>query len=237
MKRLSVVLAAAALSLLAACGQVPASPTGPTSSSPPAVDPTTRNQPSAPAGFANCVYTVSGQAARPVDPPPTENVPASGLTTVTLTMNEGPVTITLDRARTPCTVNSFLSLAEQGYYTGTTCHRLSDSGGLYMLQCGDPTGTGRGGPGYSFADETYADDVYPAGTVAMANAGPNTNGSQFFLVYQDSSLPPSYTVFGHLDDASRAVIERIAAEGHDGSSAAGGGKPNNYAEIQQVSLG
>jgi peptidyl-prolyl cis-trans isomerase B (cyclophilin B) len=233
MKRLSVVLAAAALSLLAACGQAPA----PQNTGSPSPNQTTRSQNSAPAGFTTCVYNVSGSPARPVDPPPTDDVPAIGSTTITLTMNEGPVTITLDRARTPCTVNSFLSLAEQGYYTGTSCHRLSDSGSLRILQCGDPTGTGRGGPGYTFADETYSDDTYPAGTVAMANAGPNTNGSQFFLVYEDSQLPPDYTVFGHMDDASRAVIERIAAEGQDGSSPAGGGKPNNFAEIQQVSLG
>jgi peptidyl-prolyl cis-trans isomerase B (cyclophilin B) len=195
----------------------------------PADSPTTRSN--VKDGLATCVYTVSGAPARPVDPPPTTGVPATGTTTVTLTTNEGPVTITLDQARTPCTVGSFLSLAQQGFYTGTRCHRLTDSG-LWVLQCGDPTGTGTGGPGYSFDDEVYADDVYPAGTVAMANSGPNTNGSQFFMVYEDSGLPPLYTVFGHLDDASLSVVQRIAANGQDGTT-----RPNNAAEIQRVSVG
>jgi peptidyl-prolyl cis-trans isomerase B (cyclophilin B) len=227
-KRLTI-LAAAAILLASGCAPALDPPTDPGDG------PTTRSN--AKPGFANCDYVVSGNAAQPVDPPPTEDVPATGTTTVTLTMNEGPVTITLDRARTPCTVNSFLSLLEQGFYTGTKCHRLADSGSLHMLQCGDPTGTGRGGPGYTYADETYADDTYPAGVVAMANAGPNTNGSQFFFVYEASSLRPDYTVFGYVDEASLGVIERIAANGQDGSGSDGTGRPNNAAEIERVSVG
>jgi peptidyl-prolyl cis-trans isomerase B (cyclophilin B) len=215
-----LLLAAAAL--LAGCARQ--------SETAPAGDPTIRSGVSD--GLAACAYAVSGSPARPVDPPPTKDVPATGTTTATLTTDEGPITIALDLARTPCTANSFLSLAGQGFYTGTRCHRLTDSGGLYILQCGDPTGTGGGGPGYSFADEVYADDAYPAGTVAMANAGPDTNGSQFFLVYEDSQLPPDYTVFGHMDEASLAVVRRIAANGRDGSS-----HPNNPAEIERVSVG
>jgi peptidyl-prolyl cis-trans isomerase B (cyclophilin B) len=227
-KRLAI--AAAFLAVLAAgCAS------GPDSTTVPSPAATVRSNASS--GATTCAYVVNGSPAKPVDPPPVDGILATGTVTVTLTMNEGPVTITLDRARTPCTVNSFLSLAEQGYYTGTRCHRLSDSGSLHMLQCGDPTGTGAGGPGYSFADELYSDDTYPAGTVAMANAGPNTNGSQFFIVYEDSSLLPNYTVFGHLDAASLAVIERIAANGQDGSNSDGTGKPNNAAEIEQVSQG
>ncbi|MDR1807184.1 MAG: peptidylprolyl isomerase [Propionibacteriaceae bacterium] len=223
--RLNLLAAAAAL-LLAGCAQGPATPasTGTAAdASPDVID-----------GVATCAYNVSGKAARPVDPPPTANVPATGTVSVTLQLGQGPVTMTLDRERTPCTVNSFMSLLNQGFYTDTACHRLTTSG-IFVLQCGDPTGTGTGGPGYSYADETYSDDTYPAGTVAMANAGPNTNGSQFFLVYQDSSLPPSYTVFGHLDAASLKVIADIAAAGE--STGQGDGKPNQAVEILGYSMG
>lgn len=101
----------------------------------------------------------------------------------------------------------------------------------FVLQCGDPSATGRGGPGYSFPDEKSALNSYKQGAVAMANAGPDTNGSQFFLIYQDSDLPPDYTVFATMDQASIDVIGRIAAEGQDGSNEAGGGVPNNEAKI------
>lgn len=118
---------------------------------------------------------------------------------MTLLMEEGEVTITLDRSAAPCTVNSFLALAEQGYFDDTTCHRLVDTG-IFVLQCGDPTATGMGGPGYVFDDELTGDETYPPGTVAMANAGPDTNGSQFFMVWAETELPASYTVFGTLDE-------------------------------------
>lgn len=190
----------------------------------------------APAGFRNCVYTVTGNPARPVDPPNGKEVPATGTTAVTLTMTEGKVTITMDRAKTPCTIASFLSLVQQKYYDGTACHRLADRG-LYMLQCGDPTGTGRGGPGYQFADEIFPTDTYVAGTVAMANAGRGTNGSQFFIVYQDSTLPRNYTVFGKVDQASIGVVARMAAEGQDGSNPDGTGRPNNPSQIISVAAG
>lgn len=182
-----------------------------------------------------CAYRRDGEPARPVDPPEA-SAPADGTTAVTLSFAVGNVTITMDRAQAPCTVNSVESLASQGFYTGTRCHRLADNG-LFMLQCGDPTGTGGGGPGYRFADEVDPKAVYPAGTVAMANAGPDTNGSQFFLVYQDSPLPPAYTVFGHLDEASTGVVTKIAAEGQDGSWGDGTGRPNNLAAITAVRLG
>src|SRR5690606_14024148 len=98
------------------------------------------------------------------------------------------------------------------YFDSTSCHRLTTSG-IFVLQCGDPTATGTGGPGYSFADELTGSETYPAGTLAMANAGPDTNGSQFFIVYADTSLAPDYTVFGHLDGASTAIVADVAAEG------------------------
>ena len=187
-------------------------------------------------GSVNCTYVAASTPAKTVDPPSGTNVPATGSVAVVITTNEGPIMITMDRSKTPCTINSFLSLAQQKYFDATSCHRLVNSG-LYLLQCGDPSGTGSGGPGYTFRDETYATDTFPAGTVAMANAGTNTNGSQFFLVYADTGLPPKYTVFGHMDAAGIAVVTKIAADGQDGSNSAGGGKPNNPAKILTVTVG
>jgi peptidyl-prolyl cis-trans isomerase B (cyclophilin B) len=191
---------------------------------------------SASPGTVSCTYVTASTPAKPVDPPNGSDVPATGRVGAVIQTNEGPITITMDRAKTPCTINSFLSLAEQKYFDATACHRLVTSG-MYLLQCGDPTGTGTGGPGYTFRDETYSTDTFPAGTVAMANAGTNTNGSQFFLVYANTGLPPKYTVFGQIDAAGIAVIAKIAADGQDGSNSAGDGKPNNPAKIVSVTVG
>ena len=182
---------------------------------------------------ATCAYPLGGTPARPVDPPSTSGVPDTGTASATLHFAGGDVTITLDRAHAPCTVNSFLSLAGQGFYTNTKCHRLVTSG-IFILQCGDPTATGTGGPGYSFADELSGHEKYGAGTVAMANRGPDTNGSQFFLVWADSPLPPSYTVFGQMDAAGLAVIKGIAAKGVDAKD---GITPVADATISSVTLG
>ncbi|WP_330184478.1 peptidylprolyl isomerase [Nocardia sp. NBC_01503] len=162
----------------------------------------------------------------------------------------GVIGLSLDTAASPCTVNSFISLATQHYYDATKCHRMTTSPGLKVLQCGDPSGTGMGGPGYQFENE-YPTDVfaspekaateqvlYPRGTLAMANAGPDpltgagTNGSQFFLVYGDSTLPPTYTVFGTVDQAGLAVLDRVAAAG----TVAGGedGEPKLTVDIGSI---
>ena len=165
-----------------------------------------------------CSYVESGQAAAgDVTAPPTD---PAGAESATLQTSAGEITMTLAPDRTPCTVGSFVSLAEQGYFSETQCHRLTTSG-IFVLQCGDPSGTGMGGPGYSFGDEVDGSETYPAGTVAMANAGPDTNGSQFFLVYEDSQLPPSYTVFGEMDAAGLDVVRQIAAVGAEGGAADG----------------
>jgi peptidyl-prolyl cis-trans isomerase B (cyclophilin B) len=228
--RLGAALLALGLVPLAACSAGPAAPaasSAPSSASAPAAAP------------EGCSYPVEGEAAKPVQPPPTEGVPTSGTVEYTLAMTGGDVTITMDRSATPCTVNSFVSLAEQGYFDGTRCHRLADSG-IFVLQCGDPTGTGRGGPGYTFADELSGQESYQRGVVAMANAGPGTNGSQFFLVWDDSTnldRQPNYTIFGRMDSASRDVVAQIAGEGQDGSNPDGTGKPNNPAEITRVTKG
>lgn len=194
--------------------------------------PSTSNRPNG----DGCEYVPAGQAARPVEPPSTGAAPASGISTFVLKTTEGNVSIRMDRSKAPCTVHSFESLAKQGYFDQTRCHRLTDSS-IFVLQCGDPTGTGTGGPGYSFANETSGTESYTRGVVAMANAGPNTNGSQFFLVYDDSTnldRQPNYTIFGRLDATAIKVVARIAEDGHDGSNPDGTGRPNNPAEIITV---
>lgn len=168
--------------------------------------------------------------------PPSTGVPTSGTISYVLAMTNGNVKITLDRAKAPCTVNSFTSLADQGYFDKTSCHRLADSG-IFILQCGDPTGTGRGGPGYEFANETDGTESYTEGVVAMANGGPGSNGSQFFLVWADStSLDKirNFTIFGDMDKASRDVVASMAEEGQDGRNPDGTGRPNNPCEITAV---
>ena len=146
----------------------------------------------------------------------------------TIVTDDGAIGLSLDNGKSPCTVNNFVSLAQQGFFDQTSCHRLTTSNTLGVLQCGDPAGDGNGGPGYRFPNEyptnqyRLADPaletpvVYPRGTLAMANSGQGTNGSQFFLVYEDSELPPTYTVFGAIDDTGLAVVDRIAAGGVQG---------------------
>ncbi|HXV94503.1 MAG TPA: peptidylprolyl isomerase [Pseudonocardia sp.] len=186
----------------------------------------------------SCEYPEGGAAAKEATPPPTADVSAEGTVAVTLRTGQGEVPLTLDRALAPCTVNSFVSLAEQGYFDGTPCHRLTTSPGLQVLQCGDPSGTGSGGPGYSFADETFPGLTYGRGVLAMANAGPDTNGSQFFMVYGDAQLPPDYTVFGSIDPAGLEVIDTIARAGHDGAydAQAGGGVPVEPVTIESADV-
>ncbi len=216
---------AAALLALAGCGTVPAAPSSSAvpsaadTSAPvdvPSATPSGRPSASGSAGAGTCTYSPDGQPSKPVEPPPTSGVPTRGTVAYTLKLPNGSVKITMDRAKTPCTVNSFVSLAEQGYFDGTQCHRLADSG-LFILQCGDPTATGTGGPGYSFPDELTGQEKYGRGAVAMANAGPDTNGSQFFLVWDTTELQPNYTVFGQMDSAGRDVVAAIASQGQDGS--------------------
>ena len=231
--------AVAALLLLAGCGEPVPDPLGRSSSpatGPAATPPASRTSGSAREAGENCEYVPSGSPARPVQPPSASGVPTSGVVSYLLQTTEGKVRLTLDRVAAPCTVHSFEALADQGFFDRTRCHRLVDST-VFLLQCGDPTGTGSGGPGYTFADETDGTESYTAGVVAMANGGPHTNGSQFFLVYDDSTsldAEPNYTIFGRMDEASRGVVARIAAEGQDGTDPAGGGKPNNPAEITAV---
>ena len=106
---------------------------------------------------------------------------------------------------------------------------------IFVLQCGDPTGTGAGGPGYSFNDENLAGAAYPAGTVAMANAGPNTNGSQFFFTWKNTTLAPAYTPFGTVIEGMN-VLQKIAAAGDDSQNNPGDGYPNRFTEFFAVQV-
>ncbi|SDQ57695.1 peptidylprolyl isomerase [Microbacterium sp. cf332] len=180
-----------------------------------------------------CAYVEAAGGVRDATAPPAE-AEVSGEVAAVLQTSVGDIPMTLDADRTPCTVGSFVSLAEQGYYDDSPCHRLTTSG-IFVLQCGDPSGTGRGGPGYRYGDELDGSETYPAGTVAMANAGADTNGSQFFLVYEDTPLPPSYTVFGQLDEAGLAVVREVAAAGAEGG--APDGAPATAVTITGISLG
>ena len=155
-----------------------------------------------------CGYEADGVASKDAELPPAKPISASKLTVET---NRGQIGLTLLPEAAPCTVNSFVSLANQGYFDGTKCHRLVPG---FVLQCGDPSATGTGGPGYRFDDELTGEETYPAGTLAMANAGPDTNGSQFFIVLADSQLPPAYTVFGSVDAAGLAVAREIEKDGN-----------------------
>ncbi len=164
-----------------------------------------------------------GTAAKKVSLPPT-TPPKTGTVVVNVTTSQGPMVFTLDRAKAPCTVANFESLVQQKYYDNTPCPRV-ESKELFILQCGDPTGTGSGGPGYTIPDEYTGQEKYTAGSLAMANTGQaNTGGSQFFVVYKDDALPAQYTLFGTVTSGLN-VVEKVAAAGDDGSNQAGGGKP------------
>lgn len=167
------------------------------------------------ASEVNCTYKKSTEpAAKKVDLPGDGKVKASGTSKVSLNTSVGDLQLTLDSALAPCTVKSFLSLVGQKYFDNTKCHRLTVGEGLQVLQCGDPSGSGSGGPGYSFADEVYPTLKYGRGILAMANSGANTNGSQFFIVYGDASgLTPQYTAFGTIDEPSVKLIDKVAEAG------------------------
>jgi peptidyl-prolyl cis-trans isomerase B (cyclophilin B) len=182
----------------------------------------------------HCTYTSSGTAARKVSLPPSSPAYKASYQ-ATITTNRGPIVIDLLNSKATCTVNSFVHLAEQKYFNNTNCHRLTTSG-IYVLQCGDPTGTGSGSPGYGFANENLTGATYTAGTVAMANTGqPNSNGSQFFLVYKNTPLPASYTPFGRITQGL-AVVSDIAKAGSDNANGSGDGHPKEKVVIESVSI-
>ncbi len=203
-----------------------------TPAQPGSVPPLPPFKPSANLG-ANCQYPPSPDpAVKPVKPPRSGKVSTDPATvSASMVTSQGNVGLMLANNESPCTVNSFASLVGQGFFNNIKCHRLTTSTTLGVLQCGDPKGDGTGGPGYQFANEYPTDQyppndpqaqepvLYPRGTLAMANAGPNTNSSQFFMVYKDSQLPPEYTVFGTIQADGLATLDKIAKAG-----VAGGGE-------------
>ncbi|WP_116048816.1 peptidylprolyl isomerase [Amycolatopsis palatopharyngis] len=184
----------------------------------------------------------SQPAAKDAKVPSGEDVSASGKVEATIKTTAGDIPLTLDRALAPCTVHSFVSLAEQDYYAGTSCHRLGTQG-LQMLQCGDPNGDGSGGPGYTIPDEAFPELSYGRGVLAMAKKQtPNSGGSQFFMVYGDAAgLPPDYTVFGSISDAGLEVLDKVARDGIDDSQGSalgdGTGPPKTPVEFTDVTIG
>ena len=176
-------------------------------------------------GAADCEYVPDGTGGDVELPPATPDV--SGEVDVTITTSIGDFHLALDGDRTPCTTNSMKSLVEQGFYDGSTCHRMTVSEGFQVLQCGDPTGTGSGGPGYGIPAEWDGTETYPAGTLAMARAAdPNSGGSQFFICFGDTALSPEYTVFGTVDQATVDAIATAAEAGRH----AGDGSRGRHAE-------
>jgi peptidyl-prolyl cis-trans isomerase B (cyclophilin B) len=148
---------------------------------------------------------------------------------------QGTIVLDMLTRDAPCTTYSFRYLIEHNYYNGTHCHRLVTKG-IYVLQCGDPTGTGSGGPGYKFNDENLTGATYPAGTVAMANAGPNTNGSQFFFCNKNNSLlAPDYTPFAYVIQGMN-VLRKIAAAGDDSQNGPGDGYPHLWVKFNYVQV-
>jgi len=194
-----------------------------------------------------CQYLASGTAARKVKLPPAR--PHLKATyTATVKTNLGTIVIDLKNRAAPCTVGSFVSLASQQYFNNTICHRLTTTG-IFVLQCGDPTGTGSGGPGYVFDTENLSsikqvvvpaaggkEGIYPAGIVAMANTGqPDSNGSQFFLVYKKTNLPASYTPFGTIVSGLN-IVQNVAKAGSDNSNGTGDGHPKEKVQIESVTI-
>jgi peptidyl-prolyl cis-trans isomerase B (cyclophilin B) len=184
-----------------------------------------------PATGTDCRFD-RAQDKNPQIVPPTRAT-RTGQVLVTIGTNRGPVAFELDATNAPCTVESFLTLATGGYFNDTACHRLTTLL-IFVLQCGDPTATGSGDPGYSFDDENLpapGGTAYPRGTLAMANAGPDTNGSQFFIVYKDSPIDPNYPVFGKVTGGLE-IVDQVAAGGAPGND----GPPNDELVIQAVQI-
>lgn len=175
---------------------------------------------------------------------PESTQPNEGTRDFTMQTNHGDITVQLDLKAAPCTSGAFAFLSDQSYYTGSPCHRVTTEG-LFVLQCGDPSGTGMGGPAFSIPDENLptADEsgmgAYPAGTVAMAEGQGQDPGSQFFIVYKDTQLPPDYTRVGFISDGLKVVTD-IAKKGANAddpnANGPGDGPPNEPVTIEGTTV-
>jgi len=208
-----------------------ADPTTPTASA-------TSEAPTAVPG--ECTF-IPGDPAAPnvkvVDGLPASPAPTEGIVELAVATDQGDMTFTLDRSLAPCAVQSFEFLAAQKFYDGSPCHRMVNQETFGVLQCGDPSGTGSGGPGYAFSQEAPAgESPYTEGVIAMANSGaPDTTSSQFFIMFADTDLPPQYSVVGTVT-AGLDVVQKVAAAGNDGSfdPSPGGGAPNLPITIESM---
>jgi peptidyl-prolyl cis-trans isomerase B (cyclophilin B) len=202
----------------------------------------------------HCSYASASAGSVVKSSLPTASPDYKAAYTASINTNLGPITIDLANSKATCTVNSFVHLASDNFWNNTQCHRLSTTDGLYMLQCGDPTAKasqtlscssttlGTGGPGYEFASENLptagssGSVTYKAGTVAMANSGGATNGSQFFLVFKNTTLGPDYTPFGTIT-SGLDILQNVAKAGTSCTFAgAGGGVPKDKVVIDSVSI-
>ena len=166
---------------------------------------------------------------------PADKLPKRLTRKFTFETNCGNIVVTTVGSKAPITVTQLATLARGGFFNNTLCHRLTTQG-LYVLQCGDPTATGSGGPNFTYRDENLPTDSlnnYPAGTVAMANSGPGTNGSQFFLVFADTTLGANYTIWGTITEGLD-IVRAIAKAGVKGGGA--DGAPNQPIAINRVTL-
>jgi len=180
--------------------------------------------------------TTSSSASQPVTGPigptkPETVKPISGKYNVTLNTTAGKIVIQLDVSKTPNATKNFLILANKGFYNNTIFHRVIKG---FMIQGGDPTGTGRGGPGYTFADELFEGE-YTRGAVVMANAGPNTNGSQFFIMQKDTPLSKNYVIFGKVVEGIETV-DKIADAPVKASESGEVSQPANPIKIISVDI-
>lgn len=183
---------------------------------------------------AHCVFTPTpdNPAAKPVHPPKAKTR-AHGTVDVRIVTNHGEVRIRMDRQNAPCAVENFASLTRQKFYDHTQCWRLTNSERLGVLQCGDIYRAEEGGPGYKFDDELTGKETYPRGTVAMGNWGPDTNGSQFFIVHTHANIPAAYTVLGKVTRGMN-VLDEIAAGGIIPGSGPQDGLPKHPVKIIRV---
>jgi cyclophilin family peptidyl-prolyl cis-trans isomerase len=192
-------------------------------------------------GTINCNYAkdTSGNTNLKDVGIPDTTVPTQGTDVLKMATNQGDLTLSLNRSSAPCAAASFTYLASKKFFDGSPCHREVNEPTFGVLQCGDPTGSGSGGPSYTYRQETTSKTTYPRGTIAMANTGkPNSTGSQFFLCFTDTQLPPNYSAVGTVDQAGLAVLDKVAAAGNDGSfaSSAGGGAPKLPVTISSMSV-
>ncbi|MFC0528483.1 peptidylprolyl isomerase [Phytohabitans kaempferiae] len=213
-------------------------------------DDTTTPAADASGGPVSCVWNEvpkeeRSETTKDVGVPPVTSPANTGTKTMTVDTNFGKINVNMDLSKSPCSAESFSFLASKKFFDGTKCHRMFPG----MLQCGDPSAKGKGyrdsdgtgGPSYRYANEYLPANerpAYPAGVVALANSGPDSNGSQFFFIYQDVELQPDYTIIGKVDQAGLDVIKKATEKGHDGAfdPQPGGGHPKDDININALTV-